>query len=110
MTHRARQIALTALMMSGVFGALGTPSLAGIKHIGRSPGGRHHGGEGNKVRCTIKGTAGEDYLGGTAGRDVICGRAGKDRIAGRTGEDTIYAGAGGDIVLGGGGADSIHAD
>src|SRR5215210_6830850 len=92
-THRFRWIVLMALMMLGVLGALVTPSLAGIKHVGPSPGGRHHGGEGNKVHCTIKGTAGEDYLGGTAGRDVICGRAGKDRIAGRTGEDKIYAGA-----------------
>jgi len=58
--------------------------------------------------CTIKGTAGADYLVGTSGADVICGYGGNDTIAGSGGNDIIKGGAGNDDLLGDGGTDALY--
>ena len=61
------------------------------------------------VRCTIKGTAGDDTLRGTAHRDVICGLGGSDTIFGGGGNDVIYGGRGNDVIYPGPGADRTYA-
>jgi hypothetical protein len=58
--------------------------------------------------CTIKGTAGADYLVGTGGADVICGYGGNDTIAGSGGNDIIKGGGGNDDLLGDAGTDALY--
>lgn len=104
MTHRFRQISVTAVMTLGVIGSFAAPGLAGAKHHGPRFDVDDH------PRCTIKGSAGDDHLRGTAASDVICARGGNDRIAGLDGDDMVYGGGGDDTVVGGRGADMIHVD
>ena len=68
--------------------------------------------------CTIKGTAGRDFLIGTKGPDVICGLGGADALAGGNGNDVLLGGdgndtlegdAGRDVLLGGPGRDRFYA-
>ena len=62
------------------------------------------------ARCTIVGTAGNDFLLGTAGNDVICGLGGSDVIVGAGGGDTVDGGTGNDVISADSGADTVYAD
>jgi Ca2+-binding RTX toxin-like protein len=55
--------------------------------------------------CTIRGTAGDDFLLGTSRADVICGLGGNDTLAGSSGNDILRGGPGNDRLEGGGGSD-----
>jgi Ca2+-binding RTX toxin-like protein len=68
--------------------------------------------------CTIRGTAGDDFMLGTAGPDVMCGLGGNDTMAasdgadilrGGTGNDRLEGGSGKDVMLGGKGRDWFAA-
>lgn len=59
-------------------------------------------------RCTIVGTAGDDYLVGTPGDDRICGFGGNDVIRAQRGADVVFGGDGDDRVLGNIGADQLY--
>jgi hypothetical protein len=61
-----------------------------------------------KQSCTIRGTAGPDYLQGTAGNDVICGLGGADVISGSGGNDIIKGHAGNDTLQGDAGTDALY--
>ena len=65
---------------------------------------------GQSVKCTIVGTAGNDVLAGTSKSDVICGLGGNDTIRGLRGNDTIAGGTGNDLIAGGAGADRISGN
>jgi Ca2+-binding RTX toxin-like protein len=54
-----------------------------------------------RVRCTIKGTSGDDRLIDTGGASVICARGG---------DDLVEAGPAADLVLGGKGADRLEGN
>lgn len=60
-----------------------------------------------RLRCTIRGTNGNDVIRGTENRDVICGRGGRDIIDGRGGDDVIRGGRGNDVLRGGVGEDRL---
>ncbi len=53
--------------------------------------------------CTIRGTAGDDFLPGTRGDDVVCGLDGNDLIDAGPGADALRGGAGRDVLRGGAG-------
>jgi len=65
---------------------------------------------GQSVKCTIVGTAGNDVLAGTSKSDVICGLGCNDTIRGLRGNDTIAGGTGKDLIAGGAGADRISGN
>jgi hypothetical protein len=60
------------------------------------------------VACTIKGTAGPDYLFGAGSNDVICGYGGNDVISGGGGNDILRGGPGDDEILGDAGKDALY--
>ena len=64
----------------------------------------------SKSKCTIIGTAGDDFLTGTKGRDVICGLGGNDLIQAGNGNDVIWGGSGNDKITGGAGIDTIYGE
>ncbi len=76
-------------------------------------------GKGVKIRLTIEGGGGDDYieggdgddiLEGGAGNDTIKGGAGRDYINGGAGNDKLYGGAGRDVIYGGDGDDYIEGN
>jgi RTX calcium-binding nonapeptide repeat (4 copies) len=64
-------------------------------------------GSGQRLRCTIRGTPGNDTLRGTPGDDVICGGRGDDAIYGLGGDDILIGGPGDDVLKGGAGRDQL---
>jgi hypothetical protein len=76
--------------------AVAEPSVQLVGGVGRTQDSDLYG----HLRCTIRGTTGDDELVGTEVRDVICARGGDDVIEGATGKDVVYAGPGADRVLG----------
>ena len=73
----------------------------------------------HRIRCTLKGTSGDDHLIDTAGASTICALGGNDFVEGLTGNDKIYGGAGNDQlegnegshrIFGGKGADTLVAN
>lgn len=65
---------------------------------------------GQRAKCTVVGTAGNDVLKGTSKADVICGLAGNDRLNGRGGNDVLVGGDGKDRISGGGGRDVLYGN
>jgi Ca2+-binding RTX toxin-like protein len=68
---------------------------------------RHHAAFRRYPKCTIKGTAGPDFLHGTPRPDVICGRGGNDVIDGNGSYDVLVGGSGNDVLRGGRGVDVL---
>jgi len=62
---------------------------------------------GQRIRCTVVGTQGNDRLRGTIGRDVICGLGGDDVLSGLDGRDVLVGGPGRDKLIGGDGDDVL---
>lgn len=91
----ARSALLAALTLA-LTGAVAQPAAAASNR------------DGGLLRCTIRGTPGEDVLRGTAGDDVICGGRGDDTIDGRGGDDILIGGAGDDVLKGGAGHDALR--
>ena len=58
-------------------------------------------GEDLRIKATLDGGAGNDYLYGGAGHDTLLGGLGNDRLVGRRGNDTLTGGGGKDIYVGG---------
>ena len=61
----------------------------------------------HRIRCTVKGTSGDDRLIDTAGASTICALGGNDVVEGLTGNDKIYGAAGDDRLEGNEGSDRI---
>jgi predicted extracellular nuclease len=59
------------------------------------------------LRCTIRGTNGNDVLNGTGRRDVICALGGNDRVDGSSANDVVLGGPGNDLLEGGSGGDRL---
>ena len=89
-------------MVRGVIGVASLALVAAGAFVTTAPGK-------TVVRCTIRGTAGNDTLRGTGRRDVVCGLGGDDTIYGLGGNDVIYGGAGNDVIYPGAGADRVFA-
>lgn len=62
------------------------------------------------LKCTLKGTDGDDFLVGTNGDDVICGGKGNDLILGAKGDDVICGGPDNDTLIGNEGYDIIEGE
>ena len=61
----------------------------------------------HRIRCTIKGTSGDDHLVDTGGGNVICALAGSDIVAAGPGADKVYGATGGDRLEGNEGNDRL---
>jgi hypothetical protein len=72
------------------------------------------GGEGNdwligeEGNDTLWGGEGNDWLSGGEGNDWLSGGEGNDQLYGGSGNDQLYGGSGNDELYGGAGADSVH--
>jgi Ca2+-binding RTX toxin-like protein len=61
-----------------------------------------------KVRCTLVGGDGNDYLESGPQNDLVIGGAGNDTLVGGRGDDVIFASSGNDVVFGENGRDNIY--
>ena len=99
-----------ATLVAPVAGALFVSSCAIFSQVSQAAGATPV----PSVRCTLRGTPGDDVLVGTGRDEVICGRGGDDQIRGGGGRDVLRGGRGDDVLrraevlYGGRGADDLY--